>query len=212
MSLEKVSNISSMPTTSATKSIMSCKLSVIKAAIFSSFDGVPAACASRVLETRITVSLWPVGQSVARTLIYLPEFCYRVQYPVRNGRNRGDPFSMRQIGICQRSHGPQDSTWIILQPSLEVLSRLERTIEQSEFFSTQQRDPMSLHLIFLEYQSVNWDDYVEHLRLTLEPLVRLPSGQSMLYFEPNTVSDRRSTLLQGRPQLQISRLRLCCRF
>ena len=38
---------------------------------------------------------------------------------------------------------------------------------------------MSLHLIFLEYQSTNWEDYVEHLRATLEPLVRLPRGDIM---------------------------------
>ena len=127
--------------------------------------------------------------------MYPAEICYRIQYPIRNNRNRGDPFSMRQIGVCQKSHGPQDTTWIILQPSPEVLSRLEQTIDKPEYFSEQQEDSMSLHLIFFEYQSVNWDDYVEHLRMALEPMVCSPSGRYMLRSKANTVSDRISALL-----------------
>ncbi|MCJ1422214.1 hypothetical protein MMC29_000093 [Sticta canariensis] len=34
-----------------------------------------------------------------------------------------------------------------------------------------EEDPMSLHLIFLYFQSTNWDDFVEHLRISIEPLV-----------------------------------------
>ena len=83
---------------------------------------------------------------------------------------------MRQIGIGQKFHGPQDSTWIILQPGSEVLSRLELAIDNIEYLTAQEEDPMFLHLIFLEYQSVNWNDYVEHLRVTLEPLVYLASA------------------------------------
>ena len=78
---------------------------------------------------------------------------------------------MRQIGIGQKVHGPQDSTWIILQPGSEALSRLELAIDNPEYLSAQEEDSMFLHLIFLEYQSVNWNDYVEHLRVILEPLV-----------------------------------------
>lgn len=99
------------------------------------------------------------------------EICYRIQYPVRNNRDRGDPFSMRQIGICQKNNGPRNSAWIILQPSLEVRNRLELTMNGQDFISVYEADPMSLHLIFLDFQSINWDAFVEHLRISLQPLV-----------------------------------------
>ena len=129
-----------------------------------------------VLGPTNTVSLWLFERKTVYTLTDMAEICYRIQYPIRNNRNRGDPFSIRQIGIGHKFHGPQDSTWIILQPDSEVLSRLELAIDESEYLSAQEEDPMSLHLIFLEYQSVNWNDYVEHLRETLEPLVRPTSA------------------------------------
>ena len=56
-------------------------------------------------------------------------------------------------------------------------------MDESEYLSAQEEDPMSLHLIFLEYQSVHWNDYVEHLRVTLEPLVCLASAHQMLRME-----------------------------
>lgn len=129
-----------------------------------------------VLEPTTTVSLWLFERTTVYRLTEMAEICYRIQYPIRNNRNRGDPFSMRQIGIGQKYRGPQDSTWIILQPGTEVLSRLELAIDKSEYLSAQEEDPMFLHTIFLEYQSVNWNDYVEHLRVTLEPLVCLASA------------------------------------
>ena len=153
------------------------ELSVTEGMIFSSFGGVHAECAWGILEKTTTVSRSLGGTSVAHTLIHMAEICYRIRYPIRNNRNRGDPFSMRQIGICQKSCGPQNSTWMILQPSPEVLNRLELTIAKSESISVQKWDPMSLHLIILKYQSIHWDDYVENLRETLEPLVCFPSGQ-----------------------------------
>ena len=86
-------------------------------------------------------------------------------------------------------------TWIILQPSPDVLSRLEETVEKPEYFSEQEGGSMSLHLIFFEYQSVSWDAYVEHLRMTLEPLVCFPSGRYLLRSKANIMSDRNSALL-----------------
>ena len=145
--------------------------------------------AAYVQESTTTASPLLVEQTVVCTLIDIAEICYRIQYPIRNNRNRGDPFSMRQIGIGQRFHGPQDSTWIILQPGSEVLSRLKLAIDKSEYLSAQEEDPMFLHIIFLEYQIVNWNDYVEHLRVTLEPLVCLASVPSMLRLRSHTKSD-----------------------
>ena len=78
---------------------------------------------------------------------------------------------MRQTGVCHKNHGPQDSTWIILQPSPEVIDRLKLIMSGPDFITVYEQDPMSLHLIFLDFQSVNWDDFIEELRISLEPLV-----------------------------------------
>ena len=191
---------------------MSYQLFVIEGAILSNFDGVPAERAWEVLVQTIMVSPKRLGRSFFHTLTVMAEFCYRIQYPIRNNRHRGDPFSLRQIGICQKSHGPHSSTWMILQPSAEVLSRLEMIIEKSEYFSMEQRDPMFLHLVFLGFQSAAWDDYVEHLRMEIEPLVGSSSARDMPRFQLNILVDRSSTFFKGRSDLQISQFRLCCRF
>ena len=81
---------------------------------------------------------------------------------------------MRQIGACQKNHGPQNSTWIIIQPSQEVLSRLKLVLDKPDFLSVHEEDPMSLHLLFISFQSINWDDFIEELRISLEPLVKSP--------------------------------------
>ena len=85
---------------------------------------------------------------------------------------------MRQTGVCQKNHGPQNSAWIILQPSLEVLDRLKIIISKPDFITVYEEDPMSLHLIFLEFQSVNWDDFIEELRISLEPLASSPDYEN----------------------------------
>ncbi len=47
-------------------------------------------------------------------------------------------------------------------------------MSKPEFITGYEEDPMSLHLIFLEFQSLNWDDFIEELRISLEPLVSSP--------------------------------------
>ena len=78
---------------------------------------------------------------------------------------------MRQMGVCQKSCGPQSSTWIILQPSPEVSSNLELVARDVGYAAASEEDTMSLHVIFLSFQRANWDDYLEYLRTDLEPLV-----------------------------------------
>ena len=85
---------------------------------------------------------------------------------------------MRQTGVCQKNLGPKNSTWIILQPSSEVLERLKQKMSEPEFITVYKEDPMSLHLIFLEFQSVNWDDFIEELRISLESLVSSPDHEN----------------------------------
>ena len=47
-------------------------------------------------------------------------------------------------------------------------------IDKPDFLSVHEEDPMSLHLIFIDFQSINWDDFIEELRISLEPLVNSP--------------------------------------
>lgn len=145
---------------------------IAESAAQSSFDGVPAESDSTALRMNAMVSCNLATASVTHTATCLAEICYRMQYPVRNHRHRGDPFSMRQIGVCERSNGPQNCAWIILQPSLEILNLLEAKISSADYFTTYAKDPISLHLVFHDFQTSQWDDYVEHLRTTLEALVR----------------------------------------
>ncbi|KAL8791326.1 MAG: hypothetical protein Q9195_005945 [Heterodermia aff. obscurata] len=93
-----------------------------------------------------------------------------ILYPVRNNRNRGDPFSMRQTGVCHKSSGRQSSAWIVLQPSPEVEKDMELAMSDIGYNSTVDEDPMVLHVIFLSFQRANWDDYLEYLRADLEAL------------------------------------------
>jgi len=145
---------------------------IAESAVQSNFDGVPAESDSTALRKIVMVSSNLATASVTHKATCLAEICYRMQYPVRNHRHRGDPFSMRQIGVCERSNGPQDCAWIVLQPSQEILSLLEAKISSADYFSTHAKDPISLHLVFHDFQTSKWDDYVEHLRTTLEALVR----------------------------------------
>ena len=48
-------------------------------------------------------------------------------------------------------------------------------IDEPDFLAVHEEDPMSLHLIFIEFQSINWDDFIEELRVSLEPLVKSQS-------------------------------------
>ena len=48
-------------------------------------------------------------------------------------------------------------------------------LSDTHYFPAHEENPMFPHLIFLSFQALNWDDYVEHLREVLEPLVRNPS-------------------------------------
>lgn len=144
---------------------------IAESAVQSSFDGVPAESDPITLRMIAMVSHIHTTASVTHRATCLAEIYYRMQYPVRNNRHRGDPFSMRQIGVCERRTGPQDCAWIVIQPSEEVLSLLEAKISSADYFSTHAKDPISLHLVFHDFQISHWDDYVEHLRITLEALV-----------------------------------------
>ena len=99
------------------------------------------------------------------------EICYRIQYPVRNNRNRGDAFSLRQVGVCYKSSELDCSTWMIFQPSSEILEIIESTLSDEGQHPQQSEDLLQLHTTVLSLHSANWDDYIDYLRANLEQFV-----------------------------------------
>ena len=100
------------------------------------------------------------------------EFCYNVRYIEQNGRDRGDPWSLRQMGVYHgfdwRTHS---SIWIVLQPSDYVLATFEDTLQAMRALNLIQGGHHLLHLFFLSSLERKWKDYVESLRLNIEILV-----------------------------------------
>ena len=153
-------------------SAMSLKHSVARDAKAISSGGTPVMSGLQPLALITLVSPAYMQNPPLLELILVLEICYRIQYPVRNNRNRGDPFSMRQTGVCHQSSGRQSSAWIVLQPSPEVANDIQLAMSDVGYNRAVEEDPMLLHAIFLSYQSANWDDYLEYLRADLETLVR----------------------------------------
>ncbi|RDW60750.1 hypothetical protein BP6252_12133 [Coleophoma cylindrospora] len=90
------------------------------------------------------------------------ELCYILQYVERNGRNHGDPWSLRQSGVYQQSRGNQQaSVWIILQLSRHARQCLEDYMRNTDLSNRDyDDDPMHIHLHILLATSGNWCDYV----------------------------------------------------
>jgi hypothetical protein len=96
---------------------------------------------------------------------------YRLQYVVRNFRNRGDPFSLRQTGVYHKfSRDVDESVWIILHPSADIQRRLRLALQNIPT-ECRKSNPMLLHLVFISSTASGWDQYIEHLRLELESFV-----------------------------------------
>jgi hypothetical protein len=102
------------------------------------------------------------------------EVCYNLRYVEKNGRNRGDPWSLRQTGVYQKFNmNTGTSTWIILQPSAYTLGRLGAVLEETV---TKRSgicfDPLHMHATFFSAARREWADYIESLKLLLRSLVQ----------------------------------------
>lgn len=106
-----------------------------------------------------------------------PEICYNIHYVEKNGRNRGDPWSLRQMGVYQQVSLPKkNSVWIMLQPSGRCREHLDKisqanTEDHSHLFA----NPMLLHLHFLTAMAGQWEDYIQDLQDRLKNLVKRDS-------------------------------------
>ncbi|KAH7081902.1 hypothetical protein BKA63DRAFT_504891 [Paraphoma chrysanthemicola] len=97
---------------------------------------------------------------------------YIVQYVERNGRNRGDPWSLRQTGVySQTKRSAHQTTWMLLQPSKSTRSLLEIELSRIISHSTRNSDYLALHALLLRATVDNWGDYVQDLSAQVRSLV-----------------------------------------
>ncbi|KAK6523675.1 hypothetical protein TWF281_001650 [Arthrobotrys megalospora] len=105
----------------------------------------------------------PTGTKPSRNFNRVTELSYVVRYVERHDRSPQNPWSVRQIGVCQQNVvGTEDSVWVLLQPSQSVYNELKDTLERrAQNGSTSPEDSCSLHLDILESLASSWADYVE---------------------------------------------------
>jgi len=112
------------------------------------------------------------------------EFCYSVKYVELNGRNRGDPWSVRQTAVYhQISIETKRSRWIILQPSESTRARLKSVLNDDYRQGRSGRsDCMIPHMVLLSTMVSNWQEYIEYLHSELLKLVGHLDGPPMILF------------------------------
>ena len=99
--------------------------------------------------------------------------CYNIRYVELNGRNNGDPWSFRQIGVYEKMDLKNHSSrWILLQPSSAALQNLEDCLRLRKHGVNSVETSISIHITLLFTSSRQWLDYIDHLRARLESLVR----------------------------------------
>lgn len=76
--------------------------------------------------------------------------CYNIRYVELNGRNNGDPWSLRQIGVYEKINlETQSSYWILLQPSSAALQNLEDHLRSRKHSLKSVETSMSTHIVLL---------------------------------------------------------------
>lgn len=107
-------------------------------------------------------------------LISISELCYIVQYVEKNGRDRGDPWSLRQTGVYEQVDiHTGKSVWIILQPSSSTQQCLEQGLQTLGQDSNGRitSNPMLFHAIFLLATADNWVGYIKYLHTEADEMV-----------------------------------------
>lgn len=104
------------------------------------------------------------------------EVTYILQYVERNGRNRGDPWSLRQTGVYQQTtFDSHKSMWIFLQLSQSTKAALKEVLQNQPIYPCGSDSPMALHALLLGVTVHNWGDYIQSLSKQLMCVVRLVS-------------------------------------
>jgi hypothetical protein len=91
-----------------------------------------------------------------------------------NGRDRGDPWSLRQCGVYQQiCLKTRRSTWILLQVSRRMRAKLDQALRSRAYKNDKLGiDPVVPHIIFISAMAANWQEYLEYLHSQLAILVR----------------------------------------
>jgi hypothetical protein len=101
----------------------------------------------------------------------LLELSYLLQYVEENGRNHGDPWSLRQTGVYQQANiENRRSAWIFLQLPRSVRHRLETILRRSEVSTI--GSLMRFHGVLLLDTVENWGKYIEYIHSQLRVVVR----------------------------------------
>ena len=104
-------------------------------------------------------------------LTTLTEVCYKIQYVERNGRDRGDPWSLRQVGIYQKlSSESGRSIWIFTRLPDILRVRLQQNLIEA---AGRDQSPMKFHAVLITVLGRNWAAYIEDLYSQLADLVSL---------------------------------------
>lgn len=96
------------------------------------------------------------------------ELSYILQFVEKNGRNRGDPWSLRQTGVYQQvTFDSRQSAWIFLQLSSSTRAALEKVLRSQPSSPGENDSPMTLHALLLGTTVDNWDEYIQNLSTQL---------------------------------------------
>ena len=101
------------------------------------------------------------------------EICYNVHHMERNGRQQGNPWSLRQTGVYHR-WGGNDSPccFILLQPPQNTCSGLSDILRS---VNAEEADTVeafaNIHNAILFSVARTWPDYIQYLSLSLDELV-----------------------------------------
>lgn len=93
------------------------------------------------------------------------EFCYIIRYFELNGRQRGDPWSLRQTGVYQRFQSDQRSAWVLLNLSSYINDRVTAAVTHTgSADKSLQPSPLLVHMFIITAAVRNWSMYIENLR------------------------------------------------
>lgn len=100
------------------------------------------------------------------------ELCYILRFVEKNGRTRGDPWSLRQTGVYQQVNSDsRKSTWIFLQLSQDTKAALKEVLKNQSTYFDKRDSPMALHTFLLATVD-NWGEYIQDLSKQLTCVVR----------------------------------------
>ena len=120
------------------------------------------------------------GENMVRCTLLIPihwlsdlklVVCYNFRHAEENGRGRGDPWSLRQAGVCHiNDQETQQSIWLLIQQPRAISEQLsEIVLNLGGRYSRQ--NSIGLHTLFLSTTDQNWHSYIDHIQSTLEEVV-----------------------------------------